>query len=330
MASSRMSPTVFVVYDGFQSLDLSGPWEVLDGACKAAGREPRLRTASLDGRPVRSTSGLVVSVDAATSTFEGNDVDTLVVVGGDGTREAVRDERLVGEIRRLAEGARRVASVCSGAFLLGAAGLLEGRRATTHWAYCDLLADRNPGARIDPDPIYVQDGALYTSAGVTAGIDLALAFAEEDFGREVALQVARMLVVYARRPGGQSQFSVPLARQMEERTPVRTLLVELQAWIAEHLDDDLSVAALSERVHLSERQLARVFPRELGVTPAEYVEQVRVEAARSALETGGETTEVVARRCGFASAEVMRRAFRRRLGVSPAEYRERFSSSIAA
>ena len=177
-----------------------------------------------------------------------------------------------------------------------------------------------------PDPIFVRDGNVITSAGVTAGMDLALALAEEDHGREAALQTARVLVIYARRPGGQAQFSVQLSQQMAESRPIR----ELQTWIGEHLDADLSVAALAGRVHLSERQFARVFRREVGTTPADYVERLRVERARSVLETDPAPLEAVARRCGFAGAELMRRAFQRRLGTSPREYRSRFRPTLAA
>ncbi len=177
---------------------------------------------------------------------------------------------------------------------------------------------------VEPDPIFIRDGSVMTSAGVTSGMDLALALVEEDLGRDVALRTARMLVIYARRPGGQSQFSVQLAQQTAEREPLR----DLQAWIPEHLDSDLSVGALAARLHLSERQLSRIFRRELGATPADYVERLRVERARSMLETDGDSLERVASRCGFASAEVMRRAFHRRLGTSPREYRERFRSPL--
>ncbi len=309
---------VFVLYEGIQSLDLTGPWEVFESAVTRGAGSYELLAASLDGGPVTTSSGL--SIGAHTRLSEVTALDTLVVPGGFGTRAAVGDARLIGEIGRLSIGARRTAAVCSGSFLLGAAGLLDGRRAVTHWAYCDALAGAFPTADVDADPIYIRDGNIFTSAGVTAGIDLALALVDEDHGPELALEIARWLVVYAQRPGGQSQFSVQLAHRAASSDPFR----DLQSWIAENLSEDLSVPALAARVHLSERQLARRFRVELGASPADYVEQARVEAARSWLEYGSLGLEGVAGRCGFASAEVMRRAFQRRLGTSPSAYRERF------
>ncbi|HKJ36834.1 MAG TPA: GlxA family transcriptional regulator [Solirubrobacterales bacterium] len=313
----------FLVYDGIQTLDLTGPWEVLHSAGARGGRPYELTSVAASGARVRTSSGLVIEADAQVGAVE--ELDTLIVVGGSGTREALGDPGLIAEIRRLAGQARRVASVCSGAFLLGEAGLLDGRTAATHWAYCEQLATRYPRVRVEPDPIYVRDGELITSAGVTAGIDLALALVEEDHGRELALEVARWLVVYARRPGGQSQFSVQLANQIASTPPLQ----ELQGWIGEHLEGDLAVATLAARMHLSERQLTRRFQRELGTSPAEYVEQARLEHARGLLEDSEHGLEQVARSSGFASAEVMRRAFRRRLGASPSEYRDRFRLSPA-
>jgi transcriptional regulator GlxA family with amidase domain len=309
---------VFVLYEGIQSLDLTGPWEVFRSAVTRGGGDYELVAASLDGRSVSTSSGL--SIDAQARLSDVGALDTLIVPGGFGTRQAVGDASLIGQIGRLADAARRTAAVCSGSFLLGAAGLLDGRRAVTHWAYCEALAEAFPGAEVDADPIYIRDGDVYTSAGVTAGIDLALALIEDDHGPELALEVARWLVVYAQRPGGQSQFSVQLSHRAASSDPFR----DLQAWIADNLGEDLSVPALAARVHLSERQLARRFRVELGASPADYVEQARVEAARSWLEYGSDGLEGVAGRCGFASAEVMRRAFQRRLGTSPSAYRERF------
>ncbi len=324
MSSLRPQRIAFVAYEGLEALDLTGPWEVLHTAGTIAGRPPELACLTSDGADVRSSSGLLYRAVGAVGDAEA--VDTLIVVGGFGVQRARADERLIAGIGRLAGSARRVVGVCSGAFLLAEAGLLDGRRATTHWAYCDRLAGEFPATDVDPDPIFVRDGHVLTSAGVTAGMDLALALAEEDHGREAALATARMLVVYARRPGGQSQFSVQLERGTASDPPLR----ELQAWIAEHPDEDLSVGSLAGRMHISERQLSRVFRRELGTTPADYVERVRVEAARALLETELDPLEAIAGRCGFASAEVMRRAFHRRVGASPREYRDRFRSPIAA
>ena len=218
---------------------------------------------------------------------------------------------------------RRLASVCSGTFLLAEAGLLDGRRVTTHWRGCDELARRYPALTVERDPIFVRDGTVYTSAGVTAGMDLALALVEEDHGRQLALRVARQLVMFLKRPGGQSQFSAQLALQTADREPLR----ELQAWIADHLDGDLSVPVLAAEVAMSERNFARVFTRDVGVTPARFVERARVEGARRRLEESADGVEMVAARCGFGSAEVMRRAFLRLLGVPPSAYRGRFRSA---
>ena len=312
-----------VAFENLEALDVTGPWEVFHTAGAIAGAPPELICATASGEDVRSSSGLRYWADTAIADLDR--VDTLIVAGGIGVEEAMRDASLLAEVRRLAGSARRTASVCSGALLLAEAGLLDGRRATTHWSRCEQLARRYPAVEVEPDSIFVRDGDVITSAGVTAGMDLALALVEEDHGREVALATARMLVVYARRPGGQSQFSVQLAHQTAEREPVR----ELQAWIAEHPDEDHSVSALAARLHLSERQLSRVFRRELGAAPADYVEQVRVERARSLLETTSDDLSIVAARSGFASAEVMRRAFHRRLGASPREYRGRFRSPLS-
>jgi transcriptional regulator GlxA family with amidase domain len=247
-------------------------------------------------------------------------IDTLIVAGGTGTRRAEEDEHLIEWLRGAAKRSRRVASVCTGAFVLARAGLLDGRRATTHWASCADLAARYPAVTVAPDPIFVRDGNIATSAGVTAGMDLALALVEEDLGREVALEAARWLVLFLKRPGGQAQFSAQLAAQTADRAPLR----ELQAWIPDHLDEDLSVPALARRASMSDRNFARAFRRETGMTPAAYVETARIETARIALETGDLPVENVARQSGFGTVETMRRAFRRRVGVSPADYRARF------
>jgi transcriptional regulator GlxA family with amidase domain len=249
-----------------------------------------------------------------------------VVAGGRGVKAAVEDERLVAWLKAAAERSRRVTSVCTGAFLLAQAGLLEGRRVTTHWASCDELARRHPDVEVDSDPIFVRDGNLITSAGVTAGMDLALALVEEDLGRDVALATARWLVLFLKRPGGQAQFSAQLAAQVADREPLR----ELQEWLPDNLGEDLSVPALARRACMSERNFARAFRGETGMTPAAYVELARVESARIALETSNVSVETVARQAGFGTVETMRRAFRRRVGVSPNSYRGRFRSEAAA
>jgi transcriptional regulator GlxA family with amidase domain len=253
-------------------------------------------------------------------------VDTLVVVGGQGTGAAMREPALIAGVATLARRSRRVASVCSGAFLLAEAGLLDGRRATTHWSDCVQLARRFPTVTVDPDPIFVRDGDVWTSAGVTAGMDLALAMVEEDLGADVARKVARWLVLFVQRPGGQAQFSAQLGHQRPDREPFR----ELEGWIADHVDDDLSVPVLAARVGLSTRNFARMFRRQLGVTPAAYVEGLRIEAAKRLLETTSRGVADVARACGFGTVETMHRTFKRTVRVTPGEYRRHFSPRASA
>jgi transcriptional regulator GlxA family with amidase domain len=311
-----MTSVLIVVFDGVQSLDVTGPLEVFAGAGAVAGRPYGITIAGPGGEPVRTSSGLRLLPD--------EDLDhvgpahTLLVPGGTGT--AAPEAAVVRRIAELAAGAERVVSVCTGAFLLAEAGLLAGRRATTHWAYCDSLARRFPDTHVDPEPIYVRDGNIASSAGVTAGIDLALALVEEDLGRDAALLVARHLVMFLRRPGGQAQFSTQLAAQVADRQPLR----EVQHWIAEHLDADLSVDALARRAALSPRQFARAFSAEVGVTPGHYVDGVRLETARRRLEDTEDGIEQIARSCGYGTPESMRRAFIRVLAVPPTEYRRRF------
>jgi transcriptional regulator GlxA family with amidase domain len=315
---------VIVAFPGIQTLDVIGPAEVFRSAATLEPGSYSVEVVAAESGPVPSTSvGLIA--DRAFRTCRGA-VDTLIVPGGPGSRDAGRDRATVSWVRAAAARSRRVCSVCTGAFVLAEAGLLDGHRATTHWASCDRLAERYPDVTVERDPIFVRDGDIYTSAGVTAGMDLALALVEEDLGRKPALEVARWLVLFVKRPGGQSQFSSQLAAQTAAREPLR----DLQEWIAGNLDGDLSVPALAERAHMSERNFARAFRRELGLTPGAYVEVARVEAARIALESTGAAVEVVARQAGFGTVETMRRAFHRRLGVGPAEYRTRFTSTQAA
>jgi transcriptional regulator GlxA family with amidase domain len=253
-------------------------------------------------------------------------IDTLIVTGGEGAFDASEDARVVQAVRRLAGRSRRVTSVCTGSFVLAAAGLLHGKRATTHWVACDYLARLHPEITVEPDPIFVRDGNVWTSAGVTAGMDLALALVAEDRGRDVALRVARQLVMYVQRPGGQSQFSAQLGAQFAARDPLR----ELQTWINEHPEADHAVERLAARVAMSPRHFARVFRGEVGCTPAQYVERVRLEVARRLLETTSLSVEEIARGCGFGTVETLRRAFARRVGATPTEYRHRFRSLRSA
>jgi transcriptional regulator GlxA family with amidase domain len=308
-----------------QVLDVTGPWEVFAIANRLGNpRAPRyaLSLVAPAAGPFATSGGLSLVADQSLAEASGSP-DTLIVAGGLGTRPPARDPRLAAWIRRTARRARRVASVCSGAFLLAEAGVLDGRRAVTHWAMCDALQRRFPAVRVERDPIFLRDGPVFTSAGVTAGMDLALELVEEDFGRELALTVARLLVLFLRRPGGQSQFSVQLAAQLAERNGLR----EVQGWIADHPDGDCSVEALARRARMSPRNFARVFRREIGVTPAAYVEAQRVEAARRLLETTVRNVADVAEACGFARVETMHRAFRRVLRVAPGQYRRHFRAA---
>jgi transcriptional regulator GlxA family with amidase domain len=316
---------VIVTYPGATLLDVVGPSEVLWVATRA-GADPgyELVVASLDGGPAPASSGLVLDT-VRLSTVRGP-IDTLMVVGGVPARRPDHEPRLPAAIARMAPRCRRVTSVCTGAFLLAEAGVLDGRRATSHWAWCESLACRYPAVHVESDRIFVRDGDVWTSAGVTAGMDLALALATEDLGREAALQVARQLVMFVQRPGGQSQFSAQLERQVAERDPVR----ELQAWIVEHPDAECTVERLAERIGMSTRHFARVFRDEVGVTPAAYVEGVRVEVAQRLLETTSLSVDDIARAAGFGTVETQRRAFARRTGISPRQYRDRFRPARAS
>jgi transcriptional regulator GlxA family with amidase domain len=317
-----MKRVVIVAFPSLQTLDVLGPAEVFATATALANQDGyTVEVVAAQPGPI-PTSSVAIHPDGLLQDCRGP-IDLLLVPGGVGVSAAARDGRLIGWIREAAGRSRRVASVCTGAFLLARAGLLDGRRATTHWAACDELTRRHPEVRVEPEPIFVRDGNVITSAGVTAGMDLALAIVEEDLGRSIALETARWLVLFVKRPGGQAQFSAQLAAQMAEREPLR----ELQQWIPDNLTADLSVPALARRACMSERNFARAFRRETGLTPAAYVETARVERARIALESGALPVETVARQVGFGTVETMRRSFRRRLGVSPGSYRERFRSA---
>lgn len=308
-----------------QLLDVAGPLQVFATANDLAGKGPppyALHVVAADGGQVRSSAGLGLAVERLSAPDQ--PLDTLLVAGGRGVMGAVASD-LPAWIAARAPQARRVGSVCTGAFLLGAAGLLDGRRVTTHWTRCADLARRHPLARVEPDPIFIRDGAVWTSAGVTAGIDLALALVEADLGRAAALAVARHLVVFLKRPGGQAQFSTVLALQEGG-----TRFERLHAWIEEHLAEDLTVARLAEAAGMSPRGFARHYRAETGATPARALERLRVEAARRLLAETALPLKRVAERCGFGSEETFRRSFLRHVVVAPAVYRRRFREGTVA
>jgi transcriptional regulator GlxA family with amidase domain len=318
-----------------QLLDLAGPAEVFSQAGRALARSEQPRSIS----PLYAVEVAVIPAPAqpeAPSTSSGvrlaagrslaeliadrRPLDTIIVAGGEGARSRTSEPELQAAVRTLARRARRVASVCTGAFVLAAAGLLDGKRATTHWRWCDRLAESYPRVRVEPEPIFTRDGNLWTSAGVTAGMDLALALVEEDHGHALALAIARELVMFLRRPGGQGQFSAALAAQAAPSASLRDLV----AFIADNLHRPLTVETLAERARLSPRQFARVFARDLGVPPRRMVDRMRIEAARRRLEEAPEGLAAVAAACGFGTEETMRRAFLRHLGTPPGAYRDRF------
>ncbi len=323
--TSAARQVVILAYPGVQSLDVTGPLEVFAGARQliaASGRRERsyeIRILSRDGAPLRTSSGMSMTPHGALAA-QTDRIDTLIVAGGHGCMTASQDSVLVEWLSDAAAAARRTASVCTGAFLLARAGLLDGRRATTHWSAAEHLARLHPRVHVDPEPIFVRDGRIWTSAGVTAGMDLGLALVEEDLDRDAALAIARHLVLFLRRPGNQSQFSATLAAQQ----PAREQLREVQRSVLEDIGGDHSVEAMAARAHMSTRHFARAFRAETGVTPARYVESVRLEAARRRLEDSCDPVAQIAAACGFGTAETMRRVFLRALDVGPAEYRRRF------
>ena len=311
-----------LAYPQVQMLDVAGPLQVFATANDlATGDTPpyALRVVSAGGGPVPASSGLALLSDPLPPDTPAP--DTLILAGGRGVEAAAADPGLVAWARARALASRRHASVCTGAFLLAATGLLDGRRATTHWSHCAALARRFPAVRVEPDPIFVRDGPAWTSAGVTAGIDLALALVEQDLGRAAALAVARHLVVFLKRPGGQAQFSATLALQGEEDR-----FDPLHAWIATHLADDLSLPVLAAEAGMSERSFSRRYAEATGHTPARAVERLRVEAARHLLSDSRQPAKRIAHRCGFGSEETMRRSFLRLLAATPQDYRTRFGA----
>ena len=318
-----------LAYPGVQILDVTGPLEVFSRTSrwlKDHGKRTddayRVEIIGVTRGAFRASSGLRLYADHRYDEV-GAGLDTLLIPGGWGIGRYFQKRPMVRWIRRQARSVRRLASVCTGAYFLAEAGLLDGLRATTHWASCAELARRYPGVSVEPDTIFVREGYLYTSAGVTAGMDLALAMVEEDHGRDVALAVARELVMFLRRPGGQSQFSAQLKVQLAEHVPLQ----ELQAYILEHPEADLSVPALARRVAMSPRNFARAFAREVGMTPARFVASARIETARRLLEETSDGLEAIVTKTGLGTAESMRRLFLRHVGVAPGQYRERFSRS---
>ncbi len=324
MAERRV---LLVAYPGCQILDVAGPHEVFAGANALVAGSYRIEVVSTTGGSIASESGLAlvstplpdvdVDVDVAGDATER--IDTLLVAGGSGVRDARHDRTLVEWLGDAAPSVRRVGSVCSGAFLLGEAGLLNGRRVTTHWARAAQLAREFPAAVVDADPIFVHDG-VWTSAGVTAGIDLALALVEDDLGAERAQRVAQWLVMFLRRPGSQSQFAAPVWQQ-PAHDAIRTVVDAVHARPGE----SHTIATMATAAAMSERHFTRLFTREVGISPGRFVERVRVDTARRQLETTALTTDVIADRCGFGTAETMRRSFLRSLGTPPSAYRRRFT-----
>ena len=327
MINSMARRSVLIVaFDGLQPLDAIGPHEVFAGATtalaatgrKAAGYDVAL--VSRRGTPITSESGLLIGT--TTLPVARTRIDTLLIPGGDGSRTARYDRELIDWIRGAAHRSRRIATVCTGTFIAAEAGLLDGRTVTTHWARAQQLADEYPRVVVDPDPIYRRDGHVWTSAGVTAGIDLALAMVEADHGGDIAQTVARWMVMFLHRPGGQTQFAAPVWVPRAARSTVRVA----QDYIDAHPAADHRLDLLAGRAAMSGRHFSRVFTAEVGETPARYVERVRVEAARAELESTNVSLDVVATDCGFGTAESLRRAFQRRMGVPPDAYRRRFRS----
>lgn len=322
-------PVIIVGYPGVQSLDVAGPFEVFSGANQVLARRPaapgwryEVGLVSPGGRPVASESGLTLAAAPLPADVA---IDTLVVPGGSGARAASRDRELIEWVAGAAARARRVVTVCTGVFVAAEAGLLEGHRVTTHWARAEQFAAEHPTVEVDPEPIFVRDGRVSSSAGVTAGIDLSLALVEDDLGVDVAQTVARWLVMFLRRPGGQSQFAAPVWMPRAERSSVRAA----QAAIESSPADDHCVATLARRASMSPRHFTRVFTAEVGEPPGRYVERIRTDAARRELEATTDPVTAVAARCGFGSAESLRRSFVKRVGVSPDQYRSRFAARHA-
>lgn len=314
---------VVVVYPGAQALDISGPVEVFDTANRRLADPAvgyRIQFVSAAAPLVRTCAGMEIGAEPLAA--GDGPIDTLIVPGGWSLSEALADQTLVDWIRAAAGRSRRVTSVCGGAFLLAEAGLLDGRRATTHWAYCAEMAERYPAVAVSPEPIFVWDGRFVTSAGVSTGIDMALALVEADHGSALALEIARYLVLFFKRNGGQSQFSTVLEAQLADRAPIRAA----QEWILNHLEQPLPVTEIAERATMSVRHFARVFRREVGLPPGQYIEQMRIARARKLLETTDLPVSQIAWHSGFPTPETFFRSFGRALELTPGEYRHRFQA----
>lgn len=318
---------VFVAAPEVEILDLVGPLQVFARASEMfvsgnPGLPPiySVEVVSTAGhRALLANCGLRITAHKTFRDLRGK-IDTLLVAGGNSIERDEINPEVVRWLRKIAGRIRRVGSVCTGAMLLARAGLLDGRRATTHWNWCEVLIRRAPRTNVDPDPIFVRDENVYTSAGVTAGMDLALALVEEDHGSRLALQVARNLVLYLRRPGGQSQFSAALSLQLTDRKPLR----ELETWVLDNLNKALTVSVLAQQVAMSPRNFARVFTQEMKTTPAKFVERLRIEAARRRLEESQNSMETIADECGFGNVNSMRNVFQRALKITPGQYRRHF------
>ena len=318
---------VFVAGPGVEILDLTGPLQVFARASEIHTRanpgSPAIYSVEVATiswrRSVTANCGLRITADKTFREVRGK-IDTLLVAGGNAIEQNEINAEAVRWLKKISPRIRRVGSVCTGAMLLARAGLLDGRRATTHWNWCNTLIKRAPRATVESDPIFIRDENVYTSAGVTAGMDLALALVEEDHGSRLALQVARNLVLYLRRPGGQSQFSAALSLQLTDRKPLR----ELEAWVLDNLHKPLTVPVLAQRVAMSPRNFARVFTKEMKTTPAKFVERLRVEAARRRLEESHSSMEMIASECGFGNVNLMRNVFQRALKIPPGHYRRYF------
>jgi transcriptional regulator GlxA family with amidase domain len=322
---------VFIAVPGTQILDVTGPYQVFVRAAEAyVRRHPKavapyrvLLASTTSSKIIPTNCGLSLNATDTLRTLRAP-IDTLLVAGGTGAESGNHDKLLLAWLKRNAGRVRRLGSICTGAFVLASAGLLDGKRTATHWKWAQELACRFSKVEVDPEPIFIRDGNTYTSAGVLAGMDLALALVKEDLGSPIALEVARELVMFLRRPGGQAQFSTALALQSSDREQIE----ELCSWAADHLTADLRVESLAAKAHMSPRNFARIFIKDEGVTPARFVERIRVEAARRRLEESSDTLAKIASDCGFGSLPSLQRSFLRVLGATPTEYRERFSDVV--